>query len=446
MLESTGLVQRKYESDSIKNRDKNKLLHSDRQFHDWYRFVLSYPPQLVRDYLRRFNLSSKSLVLDPFCGTGTTIVEAKFSEIASIGLEANRFAQFASQTKVNWNVCPVELIETAQLISAKVISRLSEDAISDVGDNQDVNIFNLKRLDGDLNKLLLTNSISPLPLHKTLVLLEEIEEYKGRDIYAPLRLAVANVVVFKSSNLRFGPEVGVGKLKVDSPVIAPWLEQVSIMSRDLLSVEGQSFPPAKLIPIDSRSIVGNLKEKSIDAVITSPPYPNEKDYTRTTRLESVLLGLVTSKEDLRSMKKTLLRSNTRGVYKGDDDDIYVANIPEVQRLAREIEAERTRLGKTSGFERMYARVTQLYFGGMAKHLLDLQPYLKRGAYLGYVVGDQASYLKVMIRTGHVLGDVAKSIGYELEAIEPFRTRFSTATKSELNEEVVVLRWSGKKGK
>ena len=34
-----------------------------------------------------------------------------------------------------------------------------------------------------------------------------------------------------------------------------------------------------------------------DAVITSPPYPNEKDYTRTTRLESVLLGFIRTKQD-----------------------------------------------------------------------------------------------------------------------------------------------------
>ncbi|MGH7890576.1 MAG: DNA methyltransferase, partial [Thermodesulfobacteriota bacterium] len=165
----------------------------------------------------------------------------------------------------------------------------------------------------------------------------------------------------------------------------------------------------------------------------------------TTRLESVLLGLVNTKEELRAVKRSLLRSNTRGVYKWDDDDKYVAEIVEVQSLAEQIEKRRKELGKTSGFERMYARVTKLYFGGMAKHLVQLQPYLSKNAHLGYVVGDQASYLQVMIRTGHVLGDIAKSVGYELVRIEPFRTRFSTATKSELNEEVVVLRWPGKKG-
>lgn len=102
MLETAGQAQKKYESPEISNRDRNKLLHSDRQFHDWYRFVLSFPPQLVRDYLRRFELKPGKVVLDPFCGTGTTIVESKFEEVAAIGLlEANRFAHFASEVKAN---------------------------------------------------------------------------------------------------------------------------------------------------------------------------------------------------------------------------------------------------------------------------------------------------------------------------------------------------------
>lgn len=82
---------------------------------------------------------------------------------------------------------------------------------------------------------------------------------------------------------------------------------------------------------------------------------------------------------------------------------------------------------------------------MALHLAELRPLLRRGAQLAYVVGDQASYLRVMIRTGQLLADVAQHLGYELVRIDLFRTRFATATKEELREEVVVLRWPGQKG-
>jgi hypothetical protein len=91
---------------------------------------------------------------------------------------------------------------------------------------------------------------------------------------------------------------------------------------------------------------------------------------------------------------------------------------------------------------MYARVTKLYFGGMTKHLADLRPLLRPGAQLAYVVGDQASYLRIMIRTGQPLADIAQSLGYEITGIDLFRTRLATATKEQLREEVILLRWAG----
>lgn len=87
-------------------------------------------------------------------------------------------------------------------------------------------------------------------------------------------------------------------------------------------------------------------------------------------------------------------------------------------------------------------MTLQYFGGMAKHFADLRRVLKPGAFLAYVVGDQASYLQVMIRTGELLADVAQSVGYEVVDIDLFRTRFATATSTELREEVLILRWPG----
>src|SRR5205823_3679825 len=177
-------------------------------------------------------------------------------------------------------------------------------------------------------------------------------------------------------------------------------------------------------------------------IITSPPYPNEKDYTRTTRLESVLLGFIDDRADLRALKQKLLRSNTRNVYKADDDDQWIAEHVEIQRIADAIEGRRIELGKTSGFERLYGRVTRLYFGGMARHLAELRTILRPGARLAYVVGDQASYLRVMIRTGQLLADIGQALGYELVGIDLFRTRLATATREQLREEVVLLRWPG----
>lgn len=425
----------------LSNGRANKLDQQDRAFHDWYRFVLSFPPHLVRDYIQKFKLDQKSVVLDPFCGTGTTLVEAKLAEMNAIGLEGNPFPHFASAIKTDWSLNAEEFSRRARQVAENALAVLKSQGIDDNLSFSDSKDLELKTLSPETQKLILANSISPLPLHKTLILLECLKQFEGEAFYRHALLALGNALVFKISNLHFGPEVGVRKPKNDVPVIANWLLEIDKITNDLRQITGKSYPDSKVYLADARSL-DMIEPNSVDAVITSPPYPNEKDYTRTTRLESVLLGFINSKEELRELKKRLIRSNTRGIYKGDDDDQWVSEFPEIQRIAEKIEKRRVELGKDSGFERLYPRATKLYFGGMAKHLSDLRKVLRPGAQLAYVVGDQASYLRVMIRTGQILGDIAQKLGYELVDIDLFRTRLATATKEQLREEVVILRWTG----
>jgi DNA modification methylase len=428
----------------VANGETNVLLPEDRPVHEWYRFVLSYPPHLVREYLKRFEVTPSHQVLDPFCGTGTTLVECKKLGIPSAGVEANPMACFASKVKVNWAVEPTGLIEHARRVAEQAFARLASEGIEDTplyfaGDDEHGPLLSLPT---EKMQLLLSDSISPLPLHKTLVLLDSLRELHDERYHDHERLALARVAVQSASNLRFGPEVGIGSIKADAPVVGPWLDGIKQMAADLSKVRGLARVPATLYSDDSRNLVNILPPASIDAVITSPPYPNEKDYTRTTRLESVLLGFIGSKTDLRNLKRTLVRSNTRGVYREDQDDAWAEAYPQVQELATAIEARRVELGKTSGFERLYARVTKLYFGGMARHFAELRTILRPGAHLAYVVGDQASYLRVMIRTSEILAEIGRSLGYEVIGTDLFRTRFATATQTQMREDVLLLRWPG----
>jgi hypothetical protein len=426
--------------------DANRIQPSDRAAHDWYRFVLAFPPHLVRDYLRRFGLGPGHQVVDPFCGTGTTLVECKKLGVPSFGIEATPMASFASDVKTDWRPDPDLLVDHASAIADLALEQLRSQGIAD-------DLFPslrlaeegagfLRTLPPEQAELLLTDSISPLPLHRTLVLRDCLEQQQGSAYYRHERLALARALVQSISNLQFGPEVGVGPAKSDAPVVSAWMEAIGRMATDLRQLAARADAPAAVYHADARRLDSLLEPESIDAVITSPPYPNEKDYTRTTRLESVLLGFIRSKAELQALKRSLVRSNTRGVYKGDDDDVWIREVPEVERLAEAIEARRLALGKTSGFERMYARVTRLYFGGIARHLAGLRPFLRPGARLAYVVGDQASYLRVMIRTGQLLAEIAASLGYEISSIDLFRTRLATVTREQLREEVVVLRWPG----
>jgi len=425
--------------------EANRLLPEDHGVHQWYRFVLSYPPHLVRKYLERFELGPDHCVLDPFCGTGTTLVECKRRGIQSIGVEAHPMAHFASQVKVDWSPDPDELVAHAGHVAHVAKAVLDQDGIEDAPERASGSIGRhrrLRTLPADAMSLLLKNSISPLPLHKTLVLLDCLSRLHDGRCHRHETLALAKAVVCHSSNLHFGPEVGVTPPKLDAPVISAWLTEIGHIANDLRRARTQPAGPAVVHRADARQIAQVIAPRSVDAVITSPPYPNEKDYTRTTRLESVLLGFIRNRVDLRTVKAGLVRSNTRNVYANDTDDRWIAEHSRIQRVARTIEHRRIALQKTSGFERLYHRVTTLYFGGMARHLMELQRVLRPGAWLAYVVGDQASYLRVMIRTGELLAEIAEGLGYEVGHIDLFRTRLATATRAQLREEVVVLRWPG----
>ena len=433
--------------DSPSARGRNKIQEVDLPVHQWYRFVLSFPPHLVRHYLTRFGIEPGQVVLDPFCGTGTTLVECKKRGVNSVGIEANPIAHFATSVKTTWDIEPEKLVNHALTVARRTKAILRDEglAVSDAETRTDWAsnpLLPLCQLNERQAKLLIRGSISPLPLHKTIRLLSAIEDQGDPKHTKYERLALAAALVTRIGNLRFGPEVGVTSPKSDAPVVDCWLDNVRSMAADLGTVSSRRFVETLALRADARSVHETVAHESVDAVITSPPYPNEKDYTRTTRLESVLLGFLKDRGDLQALKRSLVKSNTRGVYKDDDDDLIVSGSPRISALADTIEQERIRLSKTSGFERLYARVTKLYFGGMARHLSELRHVLKPGAHLAYVVGDQASYLRVMIRTGEQLAEIAHALGYSVLGRDLFRTRFSTATKQHLREEVLVLQWPG----
>jgi hypothetical protein len=285
--------------------------------------------------------------------------------------------------------------------------------------------------------------ISEKPLQRVLALRYAVDALTDpgavRDFLA---LALANTIVSTAGNVGFGPEVYRLPPKDDADVLGAFALTVATMVDDLRSVlesHPRPFPAARVFQEDARLLSALQACPPIDVVVTSPPYPNEKDYTRSTRLESVLLGLLNTSDDLRALKARLLRSNTRNVFAGDTDDAFVKDVASVVRVADEIEAKRRQLGKTSGFERQYHRVVRLYFGGMFRHFAALLPRLRPGARCAYVVGDQMSFFRVHIRTAHLLADIALRAGYLVEGIELWRTRRSTTTGLDLEENVLILK-------
>jgi hypothetical protein len=103
----------------------------------------------------------------------------------------------------------------------------------------------------------------------------------------------------------------------------------------------------------------------------------------------------------------MIRSHTKGIYKGDRDASFVRENPKVKAIVKEVEQKIE--GKTYGFARLYPRVVQEYFGGMKRHLKHIRRFLCRGARCAYILGDQSSYLRVHIPTADILSGIAEVV-------------------------------------
>jgi DNA modification methylase len=436
----------------------NALQPEDSPVHGWYRFVLSYPPHLVRQYLNRFGLTSDNCVLDPFCGTGTTLVEAKKNSIPSVGCDAHPFAALASRVKTHWRLDATllrrklsEILKNAEgTMSEYSLPLLSLHAhlIREGSDPAKTSVKSYS-LDEHENKILPGGFVSERPLQRLLILRDEIEQSTSQekvDVREFFLLALGHVVANGAGNFAFGPEIYRTKPKEDYDVLGHFACHSNLMMSELAAVQAvmDKDTSSKVFQSDARS----LKDipDGIAAVITSPPYPNEKDYTRTTRVESLLLRLVSDRESLRSIKELLLRSNTRNIFVNDRDGDDVKEFASIQRICGDIEKRRLELGKTSGFERLYHKVVAHYFGGMRRHFRSLRPKLKPGARLAYVVGDQFSFLMVPVPTAALLGEVAEAEGLRVIGCDLWRERIGTKVKNDtekrrtvrVREEVLLL--------
>ena len=433
----------------------NAIQREDMPIHDWYRFVLSYPPHLVRQYLERFGVTSRQRLLDPFCGTGTTLVEAKKSGIPSVGCDAHPFAFLVSRVKTNWmldadllsSVLRSILVSAEQQMIRHNLPPLSFYTLlvrEEVPANR-----NGYSLSEDEAKLLPTGFVSDKPLRRLLILRDEIEQHTDghpaavREFFL---VGMAYVIANHAGNFAFGPEIYRTKPKPDADVLEHFASHVNTMVLELqrAQIHGWQETKSQVFLDDARKL--QKIPDGISAVITSPPYPNEKDYTRTTRVESLLLRLLKSRDELRSIKESLLRSNTRNVFVTDSDASDVAEFPDIKAVCDRIERRRVELGKTSGFEKLYHKVVGHYFGGMRRHFHALRPLLKPKAKLAYVVGDQLSFLMVPVATGKLLGQVAETEGFKVVGRELWRERLGTkvrnaATKMrsiKVREEILLL--------
>jgi hypothetical protein len=402
------------------------------EIHDWYRIVLGYSDHLVSGIVDRFKLGPQDVVLDPFCGTGTTLIECMKKGIPSVGIDANPSSVFGATVKTDWHLDPEKLRREA----AKVA-----DAYETVMRKRKPFTDDLTRQYLDSSGMLERGWISPKPLRKALALKIAVSELAMEACYRnALKLALINEVVRSAANVKFGPELYCGPAKKDVDVRSCFLRRVDAMCADLTVARSAPHAEARVLAGDARrcdEVIESAGVTRISAIICSPPYPTEHDYTRNSRLELAFLEMVTNRSALREVKKEMVRSHTKGIYKTDEDAAELENHPTIAQITADIDVRAKE--KTHGFARLYSTVVREYFGGMQKHFRRVYPILRPGGLCAYVVGDQSSYLQIHIDTAEILADLAGRAGFEVLGIDHWRSRWSTTTSREIGENILILR-------
>ncbi len=404
----------------------------DMPIYGWYLMPEAYSAQLVDEAIREFGVPEGGTVLDPFCGTGTTLVAARLSGYNAVGVEVNPFLSFASRVKTRARFdLPSLKVETERLLKAAHAAIIETDA-NELHTRYDAP--EMPRLERWISKRVV---LKVLALRSCI---DECVSAANRDIP---RLALA-AILRGVSNMKLSPHAfGSREVKQDAPVMQAFEAKLRRMLLDIEWLQEQKhLGQAHVIEADIRALHdptletqnSKLKTQNSDLAITSPPYLNNLDYTMQTRLELFFLGFINDMEGLKQLRKRMMICDAKATYKDIEDWRRVEEVSSIKAVAQAID---DKLGNR-GWGWDYGRMTRQYFGGVLRAMESIHPMLKPGARLVLVLGESA-HSGILVPVPTLVAELGELAGYRQEAIRVLRTRRSSSHSISLDESAVVLR-------
>ncbi|MBU3904647.1 MAG: hypothetical protein KJ906_00665 [Nanoarchaeota archaeon] len=228
--------------------------------HNWYYYKEGFSKKFVEWCIDKFGITNKHVVLDQFCGVGTTPLTCKQHGIKSIGFDCSPLCTFVSRVKTT----DYDLEELEE-VKNEVLSWSPEK--SDVPNNNWLKIA--------FNKKVLEDIIS----YK-----KRLFSMKNEDTRNFMILALMNASMMSSYVEKDG-----AFLKVKKKHVPPLKKAFDYSVKKMFKEYSKSNIPNTEVRIDvcdARDL--DLKDKSVDFIITSPPYLNKIEYTQIYRTEYAL--------------------------------------------------------------------------------------------------------------------------------------------------------------
>jgi hypothetical protein len=385
--------------------------------HRWVPWIAGFSAGFVDGVLETFLNSrqrqGRALILDPFAGVGTTLVQSVLRGHDAIGFEINPYGALAARTKIG----------AASVDLSQFDIRLRElwDASASWGSEEP------------------PPSVAPPPLKTRIAFFSEgverqvlhalafIRGISDSDVADLFRVAFGAVIV-SVSNYTYEPSLSsrpaAGKPLVEEAHVAGVLaNKLRQMRADIawLQEEGyrqRRFGTATVVNEDFFSGSERLETGSVDLMLTSPPYLNNYHYVRNTRPQLYWLDFITSPGEQKS-----LETNNFGKYWQTVRDSSPIPLDfEHENLERSLERLRaTRSDKGAYGGPGWANYAATYFNDCYRFLRVLRRVLCRRG-VGVIVIGNSIIQGSEIKTEMVLAEMATETGFKLEGIHLVRDK------------------------
>ena len=233
--------------------------------HNFHTYPAKFIPQIPKSTILQFTKEGDT-VLDPFCGCGTTLVEAKLLNRNSIGVDLNPIAVLVSKAKTNkLNNLDVGLVEN-------ILNKIKLD-IANYYDNKKIGInYNLPEFNNR------DHWFQQNVLHELGIIKSHIQDINKRELREFLFTALSSIIVMVSnqeSDTRFA---AIDKQIKPFRTFFELKKKLDNMNTRVLEFsEKCSNADVTICEGDTRNM-NFLKENSVDHIVTSPPYANTYDY------------------------------------------------------------------------------------------------------------------------------------------------------------------------
>ena len=380
----------------------------NKPFQRWYRYKEGFSVELVEQLIREYSKHKKGIILDPFSGSGSTLLAANEMGYSGVGFEVNPFSFFLSKCKLEKYTKEIielfkkeyeEILHNAEEIDEEYVLpklSISDKVFADEIEKYYMNIGTL------IDECKADEKIINLLKLGWLACLEPLCNYR------------------KAGNgLKIKKYVKPRVITVDDARVM-LLEEYQNMYIDLL--KSKSIGDATIYNETCLNMSKRIKQESVEGIIFSPPYANCFDYTEIYKLELWFGKFVSEYADLKKLRNASLHSHLNG-------DLNI----EVKAKSETLTKLLTELQEKELWDKKIPKMLQLYYDDMFKVLDESYASLADKGFCCIVVGNSA-YGGIVFPADLILAEYAEKIGFNVDKIEVDRYIITSSQQYEMTKE------------